>query len=77
MFTCTAAVHSFQNPICAEAFCRSCHLPFRFCVHGRRDAVNSHLLQIFGFVKPYDAIQNHVEFSVLNFGCYKLICRDQ
>ena len=39
--TCTAAVHSFQNPKCTAATC------FFACVHNSYDTMNSRLKQIF------------------------------
>ena len=55
MSTCTAVVHSFQNPICTAAFFH-CHELFHFFVHIMCDIVNSHLLQIFRVVLSYGKI---------------------
>ena len=45
--TCTTAVHSFQNPICAAGFVLFTATCFFASVHGRHDTINSHLTQIF------------------------------
>ena len=45
--TCTAVVHSFQNPICKAVSLLSTATCFFACVHVKYDTVNSHLTQIF------------------------------
>ena len=45
--TCTAAVHSFQNPICTSVFLLFTATCFSACVHDMYDTINSHLTQIF------------------------------